>query len=130
MWGSNGKGIEAKRSKSDIDVFFDIAGKVYATLVMVSLGGQKRTLTGKIAYLNGSIDTSFNPPLFSSDSIFILHIHELNPYPIVRGGLYITRILFILLSPRIYFSVPRTSHFQFIISESTIQIETNGGCCC
>jgi hypothetical protein len=92
MWGSNGKGIEAKRSKSDIDVFFDIAENVYATLVMVSGGGQKRTITGKIAYQNRSIDTSFNPPLFSLDSTFNLHIdilvHESNPYPIVRGGLY------------------------------------------
>ncbi len=75
MWGSNGKGIEAKRSKSDIDVFFDIAENIYAPLVMVSIGGQKRTLTGKIAYQNGSIDTSFDPPLFSLDSTFNLHIH-------------------------------------------------------
>ncbi len=75
MWGSNGKGIEAKRSKSDTDVFFDIAEKVYATLMMVSIGGRKRTLTGKIAYQNGSIDTSFNPPpVFIRQYLYLAYI--------------------------------------------------------
>jgi hypothetical protein len=41
------------------------AENVYAPLVMVSIGAGKRTLAGKTVYKNGSIDTSFDPPLFS-----------------------------------------------------------------
>ncbi len=33
MWGSNGKGIEAKRIKSDIDVFFYIEAKKTRSIV-------------------------------------------------------------------------------------------------
>jgi hypothetical protein len=45
-----------------------VAENVYAPLVMVSIGGQKMTLSGETVYKNGSIDTSFDPPLFSLDS--------------------------------------------------------------
>jgi hypothetical protein len=44
------------------------AENVYAPLVMVSIGTQKRTLAGQTVYENGSIGTSFDPPLFSLDS--------------------------------------------------------------
>jgi hypothetical protein len=43
---------------------------VYAFLVMVSILGRKETLVDKTVYQNGSFDTSFDPPLFSLDSIF------------------------------------------------------------
>ncbi len=46
------------------------AETVYARLVMVSIWGWKRTLAGKRVHHNGSIDTSFDPPLFSLDSTF------------------------------------------------------------
>jgi hypothetical protein len=46
------------------------AENVYAPLVMVSIGAQKRTLAGKTVYQNRSIDTSFNPLPFSLDSTF------------------------------------------------------------
>jgi hypothetical protein len=39
-------------------------------LVMVSIYGRKRTLADKTVYQNGSIDTSFDPPLFSLDRTF------------------------------------------------------------
>ncbi len=41
------------------------AENVYAPFVMVSIWGQKRTLADKTVDQNGSIDTSFDPPLFS-----------------------------------------------------------------
>jgi hypothetical protein len=37
---------------------------------MVSIGARKRALAGYSVYHNGSIDTSFDPPLFSLDSTF------------------------------------------------------------
>ncbi len=129
----NCESSEAERTSSASSKGTKDAENIYAPLVMVSIGGQNRTLTGKIAYQNGSIDTSFDPPLFSFDSTFNLHIYTwIEPIPYCQrgGGLYITLILFILLFPLIYLSVPRKSHIQLIISESTIQIETNGGCCC
>jgi hypothetical protein len=46
------------------------AENAYAPLVMVSIGARKRTLANKKVYKNGSIDTSFDPPLFPLDSIF------------------------------------------------------------
>jgi hypothetical protein len=52
-------------SKCPIDAEND-----YAHLVMVSIEAWKRTLADKKVYKNGSIDTSFDPPLFSLDSIF------------------------------------------------------------
>ena len=52
-------------SKSTTD-----AVKVYAPLVMVSLGAQERTLAGNTVYPYGSIDTTFDPPQFSLDSTF------------------------------------------------------------
>jgi|688.fasta_scaffold791504_1 hypothetical protein len=42
----------------------------YAPLVMVSIWGRKRTLPHKTVYQNGSIDTSFNPPLLLLDSTY------------------------------------------------------------
>jgi hypothetical protein len=37
--------------------------------ILCSIGGRKRSLAGKTVYQNVSIDTSFDPPLFSFDSI-------------------------------------------------------------
>jgi hypothetical protein len=48
------------------------AENVYAPLVMVSIWGRKRTLSDYTVYQNGSIDTSFDPPLFSLDLTFKL----------------------------------------------------------
>jgi hypothetical protein len=49
---------------------------------MVSILGRKRTLADKTVYQNGSFDTSFDPSLFSLDSIFnrfFFHgCHEIN----------------------------------------------------
>jgi hypothetical protein len=42
------------------------AENVYASLVMVSIGGRKRTHGVKRVHHNGSIDTNFDPPLFST----------------------------------------------------------------
>jgi hypothetical protein len=47
-----------------------VAENVYAPLVMVPIGARKRTLAGQTVYKNESIDTSFDPPLFSLDSTF------------------------------------------------------------
>ncbi len=47
-------------SKCTID-----AENVYAPLVMVSIVARKRTLAGKTVYINGSLDTSLDPPPFS-----------------------------------------------------------------
>jgi hypothetical protein len=41
------------------------AENVSASLVIVSIWGRKRTLADKTVYQNGSIDTSFDPSLFS-----------------------------------------------------------------
>jgi hypothetical protein len=41
------------------------AENFYAPLVMVAIWGQKMTLANKTVYQNGSIDASFDPPLFS-----------------------------------------------------------------
>ncbi len=46
------------------------AQNVFAALVMVSIGTQKRTLAGKTFHQNGSIDTSFDPHQFSLDNTF------------------------------------------------------------
>jgi hypothetical protein len=46
------------------------AENVYAPFVMVSIGARKRTLAGNTVYKNGSIDTSFYPPLFSFENTF------------------------------------------------------------
>ena len=46
------------------------AENVYATLVMASIGAQKKTLAGQTGYPYGSIDISFDPPQFSLDSTF------------------------------------------------------------
>jgi hypothetical protein len=43
------------------------AKKVYVLLVMVSIASRNRTLT--TVYQNVTIDTSFNPPLFSLDPL-------------------------------------------------------------
>jgi hypothetical protein len=43
---------------------------VYAPLVIVSILGRKRTLADTTVYQNGSIETSFDTPLFSFDSTF------------------------------------------------------------
>ncbi len=53
------------------------AENVYAPLVMVSIWGWKRTLGDKTFYQNGSIDTSFDPPLFSLDNTFIVRLFPL-----------------------------------------------------
>jgi hypothetical protein len=47
-----------------------VGSVIHAPLVMVSIGARKRSLAGQTAYKNGSIDTSFEPPLFSLDSTF------------------------------------------------------------
>jgi hypothetical protein len=57
--------------------------KRYAPLVMVSTGAGKRTLAVQTVYKNGSIDTSFDPPLFSLDSI------PLNVLPQITVSTYI-----------------------------------------
>jgi hypothetical protein len=41
---------------------------VYVPLVMLSILGWKRTFADKTVTQNGSIDSSFDPPLFSLDS--------------------------------------------------------------
>ncbi len=46
------------------------ADKVYAPLMMVSIGSRKRTLACQTVFKNGLIDTTFDPPLFSLDSTF------------------------------------------------------------
>ncbi len=46
------------------------AENVYAPLVMMSIWGRSRTLADKTVCQNGSIDTSFDPPLFSLDRTF------------------------------------------------------------
>jgi hypothetical protein len=37
---------------------------------MVSIGTRKKTLAGQTVYKNGSIDISFDPPMFSLNSTF------------------------------------------------------------
>ncbi len=44
------------------------AEHVYVPLVMVSIGGRKRTLVRKTVYQSASIDTRFNRPIFLLDS--------------------------------------------------------------
>jgi hypothetical protein len=46
------------------------AEHVYVPLVMVSIGGRKRTHASKTVYQNASIDTNFDRPIFSLDSTF------------------------------------------------------------
>jgi hypothetical protein len=41
------------------------AENFYAPLVMVAIWGQKMKHANKTVYQNGSIDASFDPPLFS-----------------------------------------------------------------
>ncbi len=43
---------------------------IYAPFVMVYIGSRKRTLAGQTVYKNGSIDTIYDPHLFSLDSTF------------------------------------------------------------
>jgi hypothetical protein len=43
---------------------------VYVPLVIVSIGAQKETLAVQTAYKNGSINTTFDLPLFSLDRTF------------------------------------------------------------
>jgi hypothetical protein len=51
------------------------AKNVYAPLVMVSTWDRKRTLADKTIYQNGSIDTSFDPPI-SLDSTLKSNQHQ------------------------------------------------------
>jgi hypothetical protein len=50
------------------------AENFYSPLVMVAIWGQKMTLPNKTVYQNGSIDASFDPPLFSLDITFNVRI--------------------------------------------------------